>query len=269
MNDRTVPDPVSLLEQVAALRLENGALRAENAALTERIREPEARLGQTSANSSGKSLFRPTTHPREAAGAPAGRNRGGQPGHRGAFRALLPVDQVDEMVVRRAKLQSVVELLMVDPASEVIDPGLPVRWWMQQTIVSVTCWTATELYALRLMVWTEHGPPTSAAEMPHASWTRVPTAGGPRRPRVRPVRRTQPRLRGRGADAAAPRAAPYLADAAWDAVVAAAKQEGKVTILSMATQPEAREVLAEGFRARYPEIEVDYNFVPAGRSRPR
>src|SRR4051812_38698139 len=29
---------------------------------------------------------------------PSGRKRGGQPGHRGAFRALLPVEQVDELV---------------------------------------------------------------------------------------------------------------------------------------------------------------------------
>jgi iron(III) transport system substrate-binding protein len=74
---------------------------------------------------------------------------------------------------------------------------------------------------------------------------------------------------GAGSHAAAPRAAATSADAAWDAVVTAAKQEGKVTILSMATQPEAREVLAEGFRARYPEIEVNYNFVPAGQIPPK
>src|SRR5205814_1478433 len=30
---------------------------------------------------------------------PSGRKRGGQPGHRGAFRALLPVEQVDDVVV--------------------------------------------------------------------------------------------------------------------------------------------------------------------------
>ena len=47
-----VPDPASLLEQCATLRLENAALRAENTVLQERIRELEARLGQ-------KQPFRP------------------------------------------------------------------------------------------------------------------------------------------------------------------------------------------------------------------
>jgi hypothetical protein len=63
MIETTLPgralDPAPLLEQVArlrrenaALRAENGALRAESAVLHERVQELEARLGQTSANSS-------------------------------------------------------------------------------------------------------------------------------------------------------------------------------------------------------------------------
>ena len=46
------PDQAPLLEQLATLRIENVALRAQNAALQERIRDLEARLGQNSANSS-------------------------------------------------------------------------------------------------------------------------------------------------------------------------------------------------------------------------
>ncbi len=93
------PDPAPLLEQLATLRLENAALRAQNAALQERIRELEARLGQNSSNSSRpSSTDPPQTPPRQKVPA-TGRKRGGQPGHRGAFRALLPVEQVDEVVV--------------------------------------------------------------------------------------------------------------------------------------------------------------------------
>jgi transposase len=64
----------------------------------ERIQELEARLGQDSSNSS-----RPPSSDAPQAAArprtpPTGRKRGGQPGHRGAFRPLLPVEQVDEIV---------------------------------------------------------------------------------------------------------------------------------------------------------------------------
>ncbi len=99
------PDLAPLLEELATLRLENtalriekAALRAENAVLHERVRELEARLGQNSANSSRP----PSSDPPQAAAKrrppPTGRKRGGQPGHRGAYRALLPVEQVDEIV---------------------------------------------------------------------------------------------------------------------------------------------------------------------------
>ena len=83
----------------AALRAENAALRAESAVLHERIRELEARLGQNSSNSSRPpSTDPPQAPPRQKAPA-TGRKRGGQPGHRGAYRALPPVDQVDEAIV--------------------------------------------------------------------------------------------------------------------------------------------------------------------------
>ena len=45
-------DADKALEELATLRQENAALRTQHAALEERIREPEARLGQNSANSS-------------------------------------------------------------------------------------------------------------------------------------------------------------------------------------------------------------------------
>ncbi len=99
------PDCAALLEQVASLRQENAALRAENAALQaesavlhERIQELEARLGQTSANSSRPPSSDPPQAPARPKAPPTGRKRGGQVGHRGACRGLLPVEQVDEIV---------------------------------------------------------------------------------------------------------------------------------------------------------------------------
>src|SRR5712692_8149159 len=91
-------DSGPLLAQLATLRLENAALRAQNAALQARIRELEARLGQNSANSSRPPSSDPPHIPPKRRPRPSGRKRGGQPGHRGSFRALLPVEQVDEIV---------------------------------------------------------------------------------------------------------------------------------------------------------------------------
>src|SRR5262245_20300736 len=106
------PDPAPLLKELAtlrretaALRTENEALRAENALLQAestvlhtRFRELEARLAQTSANSSRPPSSDPPQAPARPKAPPSGRNRGGQPGHHGAYRALLPVEQVDEIV---------------------------------------------------------------------------------------------------------------------------------------------------------------------------
>ena len=68
-------------------------------ALQQRICELEARLGQDSSNSSRPPSSDPPRPPARPKAPPSGRKRGGQPGHRGAYRALLPVEQVDEVVV--------------------------------------------------------------------------------------------------------------------------------------------------------------------------
>src|SRR5919201_4156743 len=65
----------------------------------ERIRELEARLGQCSSNSSRPTSSDPPQAATRPKTPPSGRKRGGQPGHRGAFRTLLPAEQVDEVVV--------------------------------------------------------------------------------------------------------------------------------------------------------------------------
>jgi transposase len=69
-------------------------------ALQAELRELRARLGQDSSNSSRPPSSDPPQAPAKAKRqqSPTGRQRGGQPGHPGHFRALLPVDQVDQVV---------------------------------------------------------------------------------------------------------------------------------------------------------------------------
>src|SRR4051812_15980700 len=75
------------------------AAQALIVALRARIHEMETQLGQNSSNSSRPPSTDPPQAPPRPKAPSTGRKRGGQPGHRGAFRALLPVEQVDEVVV--------------------------------------------------------------------------------------------------------------------------------------------------------------------------
>jgi len=83
-------DREQLVALIAAQAEEIARLRAQVAELT-------ARLGQTSANSSrppSSDLPRMSAPPM----SPSGRRPGGQPGHPGRFRALLDVEQVDQII---------------------------------------------------------------------------------------------------------------------------------------------------------------------------
>src|SRR5215213_4913135 len=92
---RTLEDALALLDVVCA---ELVALRAENARLRARVQELEARLGQNSTNSSRPPSADPPERRRRAPPPPTGRQRGGQPGHPPHQRAVLPPEEVDEIV---------------------------------------------------------------------------------------------------------------------------------------------------------------------------
>ena len=89
---------VEVLLRFAALEGRVRELEAENAALRARVAELEERLRLSSRNSSlPPSQDPPATAPRP--GKPgSGRRRGGQPGHEGRHRLLLPPERLDELV---------------------------------------------------------------------------------------------------------------------------------------------------------------------------
>ncbi len=76
---------------------ENRTLKAQVAELLARVADLERRLGRNSRNSSKPpSSDPPWTPPRRR--KRAGRKRGGQRGHKGTTRSLLPPDRVDEII---------------------------------------------------------------------------------------------------------------------------------------------------------------------------
>jgi len=66
--------------------------------LEQRIVELERQVNRNSGNSSLAPSANPPWAPRPVKKKPTGRKPGGQPGHQGHHRALLPVEQVDEVV---------------------------------------------------------------------------------------------------------------------------------------------------------------------------
>ena len=91
------------IEQLVArldhLEAENRQLRGQNRQLEGENRVLRAKLKQNSQNSSKPPSSDPPSAPPRPQNPPSGRKRGGQSGHQGRSRPLLPPDQVDHLVV--------------------------------------------------------------------------------------------------------------------------------------------------------------------------
>jgi transposase len=85
-------------ETAVALLLRIGELVEANERLEARVAELERRLSRSSRNSSLPPSQDPPSAPPRPGGKRSGRGRGGQPGHEGRHRRLLPPEQVDEVV---------------------------------------------------------------------------------------------------------------------------------------------------------------------------
>jgi transposase len=87
-----------ILAENAALKARVAELEAENAELKARMAALEARLGMNSRNSSRPPSSDPPNVAARPKRRPSGRRRGGQPGHRGTTRSLLPPEKVKRIV---------------------------------------------------------------------------------------------------------------------------------------------------------------------------
>ncbi len=85
-------------ETAVGLLLRLGELVEANQRLEARVSELERRLNRSSRNSSLPPSQDPPSAPRRPGGKRSGRGRGGQPGHEGKHRRLLPPERVDEFV---------------------------------------------------------------------------------------------------------------------------------------------------------------------------
>jgi transposase len=88
------PTAATLEEALALLPV----LWDEVVRLRARVQELEARLGQNSTNSSRPPSSDPPEAPPRPPAPPSGRQRGGQPGHPPHQRAVVPLEQVDQIV---------------------------------------------------------------------------------------------------------------------------------------------------------------------------
>jgi transposase len=89
---------VALLLRLDALVETNERLVEANERLEARVAELERRLSRSSRNSSLPPSQDPPSAPPRPRRPGSGRKRGGQPGHEGRHRRLLPPEQVDEVV---------------------------------------------------------------------------------------------------------------------------------------------------------------------------
>jgi transposase len=85
-------------ETALALLLRVGELIEANRRLEARVTELEQRLNRSSRNSSLPPAQDPPSAPLRPRKPSSGRSRGGQPGHEGKHRRLLPLERVDEVV---------------------------------------------------------------------------------------------------------------------------------------------------------------------------
>jgi transposase len=85
-------------ETAVALLLRVGELVEANQRLEARVAELERRLKRSSRNSSLPPSQDPPSAPPRPGGKRSERERGGQPGHQGRHRRLLPLERVDEVV---------------------------------------------------------------------------------------------------------------------------------------------------------------------------
>ena len=152
----------SALEEIVALRAGKAGLETRVTELEAEVRELRARLGQDSSNSS-----RPPSSDSPQAAAknqarrkrtPSGRRRGGQPGHAEQHRALLPPEQVTQVIVVGPEACRCCGQPFPDQ-----DPRRPSRAWRHQVVDLELLTVRVTEYQMQVRRCTQCGKRTRAA----------------------------------------------------------------------------------------------------------
>lgn len=150
-DDARPVDAESIEEEARRLRAENAELKALVAKLLREVEELRAKLGQNSSNSDMPPSQDPPSAPPPVTKRPSRKRRGGQPGHRGHHRALVPRERVDRLVAvkpescRRCRAP----LSGEDPAprrhqvTEIPEPRAEVTEWELHGLRCDACGTVT------------------------------------------------------------------------------------------------------------------------------
>jgi transposase len=133
-------------ETAVALLLRVGELIEANRRLEARVAELERRLKRSSRSSSLPPSQDPPSAPPRPRQAGSGRKRGGQPGHEGRHRPLLPLEQVDDVVEHWPERCH--SCAHVFTESELVDAAEP--WRHQVAELPPTAVTVTEHRLCRL-----------------------------------------------------------------------------------------------------------------------
>ncbi len=90
--------PSAVQSVIISMHAQIIAMHAQIVRLEARVRDLEERLNRNSHNSSKPPSSDPPGTPRTPSRKPSGKLSGGQPGHPGAYRPLVPLDKVDTIV---------------------------------------------------------------------------------------------------------------------------------------------------------------------------
>jgi transposase len=176
---------VALLLRLDVLVETNQRLVEANERLEARVAELERRLSRSSRNSSLPPSQDPPSAPRRPRRPGSGRKRGGQPGHQGSNRPLLPLERVDEVVDHWPERCR--SCARVFAARELVDAVEPWRHQVAELppiAVCVTehrlhrvscpeCATTTRAELPREVSWSAFGPRLQAAVVTLAVRNRV------------------------------------------------------------------------------------------------